>query len=168
MRPASLTLIVVLIALGGCSSSETPSSSSESAIPPPAAMTAEMQMQAATQRARDTLDLFELRVARPPALQTFIGVQGRFEEDGVAEQLWISGVTVTDEGYRGKVAGEPMLLKKFAPGQELLVKREAVSDWFAVDDGRLVGGFALRVERSRMSAIERADYDAYMGFRVVD
>jgi uncharacterized protein YegJ (DUF2314 family) len=167
MRPASLTLAVALIALGGCSRKEIPSSP-ESTIPPPAAMTPEMEMQAATQRARDTLDLFELRVARPPALQTFIGIQGRFQEDGVAEQLWISGVTVTDEGYRGKLAGEPMILKKFAPGQELLVKRDAVSDWFAVEDGRLVGGFVLRVERSRMSAIERADYDGYMGFRVVD
>jgi uncharacterized protein YegJ (DUF2314 family) len=167
MRPASLALAIALMALGACSQKSTPSSS-ESSIPPPAMVPLEMRMQAATKLARHTLGDLEQRLAHPPPSQTFIAVKGRFEEDGLEENLWIGELTAAGDEFRGKIVTEPVRLKKLEWGQSAALHRDQVLDWFAIEDGKLVGGYALRVERSLLSAIERADYDAHMGFRVVD
>ena len=48
------------------------------------------------------------------------------------------------------------------------VKREMVSDWLAIDDNKLVGGFTLRVQRERMTPGQRAKFDATMNFVIED
>jgi uncharacterized protein YegJ (DUF2314 family) len=167
MKRASSALAIALMALGGCSQKNTPSSS-ESSIPPPPMIPLEMRMQAATKLARHTLSDLEQRLAYPPPSQSFIAVKGRFEEEGLEENLWIGDLTVAGDEFRGKIVTEPVRLKKLGWGQPATLHRDQVLDWFAIEDGKLVGGYALRVERSLLSAIERADFDASMGFRVVD
>jgi uncharacterized protein YegJ (DUF2314 family) len=169
MTSIARTSVIALLALAGCTKKEgTPAATTEG---PPAGFivnTVDTQLNAATERARDTLAKFEQRLANPPASQSFIAVKGRFEVDGVEEHLFISEVVVTDEGYRGKLVTEPTRLKSFVLGQALVVPRDSVSDWFAIENGRLVAGYRMRVERSQLSAVERADFDAHMGFRITD
>ena len=161
--------VIALVALGGCTKKEgTPAARIEGPPPGFIVTTVDTQLDSATERARDTLPKFEQRLADPPAWQSFIALKGRFEVDGVVEHLFISEVVVTDGGYRGKLVTEPTRLKSFALGQALVVPRDSVSDWFAIENGRLVAGYRMRVERSQLSAVERADFDAHMGFRIVD
>jgi uncharacterized protein YegJ (DUF2314 family) len=80
--------------------------------------------------------------------------------------MWVEDVVITTGGYRGKLGNEPLEITSLKLGQEVLVPLERVSDWMAVDDGTLVGGFTLRVLRDRMPADERAAFDAANGIRI--
>jgi uncharacterized protein YegJ (DUF2314 family) len=51
-------------------------------------------------------------------------------------------------------------------GDSVEISDSDVSDWMAIDDGRLVAGYTLRVIRDRMPADERAAFDAQMEFSI--
>ena len=97
------------------------------------------EMNEAMSKARASLSTFEQRLKQPPATQTYIGLKVRFEEDGHIEHMWI------DEG------------------SAVQATRAQVSDWMAVDAGKLVGGYTVRVQRARMSPGERTLFDESFG-----
>jgi uncharacterized protein YegJ (DUF2314 family) len=125
-------------------------------------------MRAAQEQARATLAEFEKRLAHPPATQTYISLKGRFEEGDAVEHMWIDDVVVTPAGYRGRLGNKPLEIKSIDVGDEVTVPRERVSDWFAVDRGKLVGGYTLRLQRSRLPADKRAQFDEQVGFVIED
>jgi uncharacterized protein YegJ (DUF2314 family) len=159
MTPTVRATLVLVFALAGCSGNEPLVTSFA---------TEDAQMNAAMEQARASLPKFEERLANPPASQSYIALKGRFEEDGTVEHMWIGDVAVSGEGYRGKLGNNPVYLKKIQMDQSVLVKRTDVSDWLAIDDGRLVGGYTLRVQRDRLPADKRAEFDSQMGFRIED
>jgi uncharacterized protein YegJ (DUF2314 family) len=128
----------------------------------------DQEMNAAMRNARDTLAEVEARLSKPPATQQHIGLKGRFAEDGNVEHMWVDDIEITAEGYRGKLGNHPVDIQSIDVGSEVLVKRENVSDWMAIDDGKLVGGFTLRVQRGRMTPEQRADFDASADFAIED
>ena len=63
----------------------------------------------------------------------------------------------------------PELQKWHQVGQRLTFEGEDIFDWMVLsEDGRLFGGFTLRVSRSKLPESERADYDRYVGVRVYE
>ena len=51
-------------------------------------------------------------------------------------------------------------------GQRLAFDGEDIFDWMVItQDGRLFGGYTLRVSRNELPESERADYDSYIGVR---
>jgi uncharacterized protein YegJ (DUF2314 family) len=125
-------------------------------------------MAAAQNKARSTLAEFEKRLTDPPATQDRISLKGRFEEDGNVEHMWIEDVVITNEGYHGRLANHPVDIKGIDVGDMVTVTRERVSDWFAVDAGKLVGGHTLRLQRSRMPPDKQAMFDASVDFVIED
>lgn len=59
----------------------------------------------------------------------------------------------------------PDLQKWHRPGEQLVIERDQIFDWFVNDDGLLYGGYTMRVARSRMPEGERAAFDNYTGVR---
>jgi uncharacterized protein YegJ (DUF2314 family) len=63
----------------------------------------------------------------------------------------------------------PELQKWHQVGQRLGFEGEDIFDWMALtEDGRLFGGYTLRVSRSKLPESERADYDRYIGVRAYE
>jgi uncharacterized protein YegJ (DUF2314 family) len=164
MKLTAIACAMALLALAGCSRGGDPQSGD-------ALITYvdddDREMESAMTRARATLPEFEQRLANPTGKQTMAIIKARFTEGENVEHMWISDIRVTPEGYRGVLGNKPEFLS-LQPGQDVLVRRENVSDWVVVDDGRLVGGYTMRVMRSRLPADERAQFDAMNGFRVED
>ena len=52
-------------------------------------------------------------------------------------------------------------------GQKVTVEPSKISDWMFVQNGRLVGGYTLRVLRDAMSPSERKEFDKNVPF-VID
>jgi uncharacterized protein YegJ (DUF2314 family) len=121
------------------------------------------EMNAAMREARATLPEFEKRLKQPPPTQEYISLKGRFEEDGHVEHMWLEDVQITPQGYRGKLGNRPVYIQSIGEGSEVEVTRAKVSDWMAIDAGKLVGGYTVRVQRARMSDAERAQFDASFG-----
>ena len=167
MKLASL-LVLSLFVLAACAK-ESPPITERDGEPMVTGFEAEdREMNAAMRKARDTLGDFEKRLEQPPATQQHIGLKGRFEENGDVEHMWINDIEVTAEGYRGRLGNHPVHIKSIDVGSDVLVKRENVSDWMAIDDGKMVAGFTLRVQRERMTPEQRAEFDASANFIIED
>ena len=168
------TLLISLFALAACAKESVPVAQREAepqierqGEPPVTGFKAEdPEMNAAMQKARDTLPQFEKRLTQPPAAQQHIGLKARFEEDGEVEHMWVNDVVITPEGYRGTLGNEPVHIKSIGVGSPVTITRQQVSDWMAIDDGKLVGAFTLRVQRDRMTPEQRAQFDSQASFTI--
>src|SRR5207249_12253584 len=69
----------------------------------------------------------------------------------------------TADSFTGLVNDQPLNLPNVRLGQSVSVPLDRVSDWLAVDQGHLIGGYTIRLLRSRMDAKERQQYDAQLG-----
>jgi uncharacterized protein YegJ (DUF2314 family) len=123
-------------------------------------------MNRAMQRARDTLDEYRHRLANPPPTQTGLSLKAKFESGGHVEHMWVHDVEPIDGGFRGILGNTPLSIETLKEGDSVEISDSDVSDWMAIDDGRLVAGYTLRVIRDRMPADERAAFDAQMEFSI--
>jgi uncharacterized protein YegJ (DUF2314 family) len=82
--------------------------------------------------------------------------------------MWVKDVEVTAKGYRGTLANSPLNIQSMDSGDVVLVRRDEVSDWMAVDDGKLVGGYTIRLMRDRVGAERRAEFDDSLSFVIED
>ena len=156
---------IVCLALAGCEGGQDGSAQPAPADEARFASEKDAEMRTAAHKAQVSLDEFEQRLTHPPAGQTRIGLKGIFESQGKTQYLWLRNVTIVPQGYRGMIATRPVL-SGLALDQEVLLPREAVADWFAVEDGYLIAGYSLRLMRSRLSPEERARSDEQSDFIV--
>jgi uncharacterized protein YegJ (DUF2314 family) len=123
----------------------------------------DQEIGAARQQARDAIAEFKRRLAEPPASQTDISLKAAFTDGEHTEHMWLIDVETTARGFRGILVSTPVNLDHPKRGDTVEVTLEEVSDWYAIDDGWIVGGYTLRVMRSRKSPAEQAEYDEMIG-----
>jgi len=126
----------------------------------------DVEMNAAMAKAREMIAQFRDRVTSPPSTQTYLTLKVRFGSGDAVEHIWIEEVELMGDQFKGVIANEPIEDSTPDIGQSVTIPLDRVSDWMAIDDGRLVGGYTLRVLRNRMSPDQRADFDASMGFTI--
>jgi uncharacterized protein YegJ (DUF2314 family) len=160
--------LMILALLSACSSGYDEATGSPGEAGSARAEADDREMNAAMAEARRTLDEFERRVASPTPTQTMAIIKGRFTQKDKVEHMWLNQIVVTPEGYRGVLGNDPYELTSVKAGETLVVGRDDVSDWIVVDDGKLVGGYTMRVLRSRLPAEERAAFDEQNGIRIED
>jgi uncharacterized protein YegJ (DUF2314 family) len=111
------------------------------------------------QRGGDALHSAKLRFRDPDESE-------RLGEDRFAF-LWLTGVQYhpSERVFSGTYFEVPPEFQKWHQvGQRLAFDPEDIFDWMALTkDGRLFGGYTLRVARSKLPESERADYDRYIG-----
>ena len=91
-----------------------------------------------------------------------------FEADGEVEHLWISGVHLESDGYHGVLQNEPQVISRLKMGDAVVIPRDRVSDWFAIEDGHLVAGYTMHIFHDRMPPEERKHFDETAGFTIDD
>jgi uncharacterized protein YegJ (DUF2314 family) len=81
--------------------------------------------------------------------------------------LWLSNVRIEDNNaFVGVFFETPAELRTwYRPGEYLRFRREEIVDWFVNDQGRLYGGYTMRVQRAWLPENERASFDEYTGVR---
>jgi uncharacterized protein YegJ (DUF2314 family) len=82
--------------------------------------------------------------------------------------LWLTGLhyhPAEECDFSGGFFEVPLELQKWHQvGQRLAFQGEDIFDWMALtEDGRLFGGYTLRVSRGKLPESKRADYDRYIG-----
>jgi uncharacterized protein YegJ (DUF2314 family) len=86
--------------------------------------------------------------------------------------LWLTSVHYqpSERLFSGVFFEVPLELQKWHQvGQRLTFEGEDIFDWMMLtEDGRLFGGFTLRVSRSKLPEDKRADYDRYIGVKVYE
>jgi uncharacterized protein YegJ (DUF2314 family) len=86
--------------------------------------------------------------------------------------LWLSAVQYhpVERLFTAKFFEVPPELQKWHQvGQQLTFEGEDIFDWMALnEDGRLFGGYTLRVSRSKLPENQRTDYDRYIGVKAYE
>ena len=85
--------------------------------------------------------------------------------------LWLNAVHyhAAERLFSGAFFEVPPELQKWHQvGQRLAFDPEDIFDWMVLQDGRLHGGFTLRVARSKRPEAERESYDRYVGVAVYE
>jgi uncharacterized protein YegJ (DUF2314 family) len=63
----------------------------------------------------------------------------------------------------GKIDNLPAEVTSVKLGQTIEIDPSKISDWFYVDNGKLIGGYTIRVIRNRMSPKEKKQFDKQLG-----
>jgi uncharacterized protein YegJ (DUF2314 family) len=127
--------------------------------------TDDVEMNVAMMKARQYLPEFRKRIRHPSPTQSMSSVKAAFEELGVTEHMWVANIVNVEGGFSGQLVNQPLYLQRIGPGDVVFVADKQVSDWYVIDAGRLIGGYTLRVLRTRMTPEERAAEDATLDYR---
>jgi uncharacterized protein YegJ (DUF2314 family) len=134
--------------------------------------------QAAYKQASATLQRFIEHIQS--GIKTSCSAKLRFrdpdESDRMGEDrfvfLWLSDALyhTTERVFSGVFFEVPPELQKWHQvGQRLAFDGEDIFDWMVLTkEGRLFGGYTLRVARGKLPESERADYDRYIGVSIYE
>lgn len=166
LQPAALVLLIIAPFLTASHVvGQTPSKSAN--VETPAFVhvhDTDKTMDEAVHEAQRTLGKFTAALTSPKADQKGFAVKKRCTKGDKCEHLWLSGVRFDGRDLRGKVDNSPVELKTPRLGEEVTVQPEEITDWMYVENGRLVGGYTLRVYYSRLSAADKKQFSKTIGF----
>jgi len=102
------------------------------------------EMNAAIAEARRTLTIFFTRLsAGEPNGGEMLKV-ALPASNGGREHIWVQGVTVTPEGYAGRLYNHPRRLPGMVQGSPVLFEANQISDWTYVRHDRMWGNYTGR------------------------
>lgn len=124
-------------------------------------------MNRAMEKARETLGYFERSIQSPKPGQRSFSAKVRLTDGARTEHLWLGDVKIDEDGsVYGTVSNEPVDLKNVSLGSKVLVIGEDISDWMIIENGRLIGGYTVRVYRDQLEEAAKADFDRSLGLIV--
>jgi uncharacterized protein YegJ (DUF2314 family) len=123
------------------------------------------EMDAAIRRARSSFPGFVAQLPQLRDRSDYFSVKVPIDTGTSTEHIWLSSLELRDGEVAGVLANAP-LDGPYKLGDKVSVPVEEISDWMAVVDNDLYGGFTVLVARSRMSPAEQEEFDRSVDFRV--
>jgi uncharacterized protein YegJ (DUF2314 family) len=111
----------------------------------------DLEMEAAFKQAQGTLDSFiqKLDVLQPD--RTLVAVKVRFVlPDSSTQELWVDRITYKDGSFHGTM-GDDIPTLKLSVDNKITINTEDIVDWMIVENGKLIGGYTIRLAFQRMS-----------------
>jgi uncharacterized protein YegJ (DUF2314 family) len=159
---------ILLICLGLLACSQKPAAIPDSTAAPGTQADADLELDSAIRQARDTLDLFVEKLKTPHPDRTFVAVKARFfPPDDLPQDIWVDEVTYSDGAFRGNM-GDDIPSLKLEAGEKITVDREDILDWMIVEDGKLIGGYTIRLAVQRMTPEERERFLEMLDYTIED
>jgi len=124
------------------------------------------KMNAAIEKARTSVNTFAQALKAPKPGQSQFSVKMAFTDGKHTEHMWLTSVTFDGQKFHGTLNNDPEMVSNVKIGAKVSLESSKISDWMFVENGKLVGGYTLRVLRDSMSASERADFDKSVPFKV--
>ena len=136
--------------------------------PTPATGGTDTELDTAIQQARDSLSDFIEAISTPHADRTLVAVKVRFyPPDESPQDIWVDEVSYVNGIFRGSMGDDiPSLRLEF--GETITVNEKDILDWMIVEDGKLVGGYTIRLAMKRMSPEERERFLESLDYAIED
>ena len=103
------------------------------------------EMNAAIRRARETLGLFWKMHDNPKANQDGFALKVKITDENGPEHFWLLDIKRNGDKITGRIDNNPERVKNVKIGQTWTFTKEDVSDWMYRQDGKIHGGFSIRV-----------------------
>ncbi|MBL0015353.1 MAG: DUF2314 domain-containing protein [Bacteroidetes bacterium] len=128
------------------------------------AASGDAQMNWAMEKARHTLGYFRESLADPSEEQYGFSLKVRIEDENGVEHMWLGDLSLDEDGlFYGTLDSDPVMVQNVKAGTRIGIPVDAISDWLIVEDGRLIGGYTIRVYRESLSPEERQEFDKGFG-----
>lgn len=125
--------------------------------------TEDKEMNEAIKKARLTFDNFLATFKNKKRNQTNFCVKMPFPTSHGAEHVWLVNIESNDGKLYGQVDNVPESITTIKLGDKIEIDRNKISDWFYIEDNKLIGGLTIRVLRDRMTPIEKRQFDRGFG-----
>jgi uncharacterized protein YegJ (DUF2314 family) len=130
--------------------------------------TTDAELDSAIKQARDSLDTFITKLATPHVDRRVIAVKVRFSPPGeLPQDLWVDEVTYEDGVFRGNI-GDDIPTLKLEAGEGIKIDENDILDWMIVEDGKLIGGYTIRLAVQQMSPEEREQFLETLDYTIED
>src|ERR1700733_2973785 len=151
MRIVKITVLFAIFA--SISLFSTPCSKSEASKDDPTTSVSadDPEMNAAISEARESAQQFITALRSPKASQSDFCIKKRFDQGENVEHIWLTDVTFDGQNFHGKVGNDPEEVTNVKFGDEAAVGKNEISDWMFIEDGKLIGGYTIKVLYSRMT-----------------
>ena len=123
-------------------------------------------MHSAVIQARKTVGQFIAALKHPAPGQTDFEIKKPFIQNGQIEHIWLSDVQLVGNRFQARVDNQPRKIQGLKLGQVVSVDPKEISDWLYIDNGKLVGGYTVRVQYSELSAKEKQEFDRAADFKI--
>ena len=122
--------------------------------------TDEERMNFAMEKARLTIGYFKRSLSHPLPGQTYFSLKAKITDGTEVEHLWLNTLSFDESGNAyGNVGNEPVNVKNVSMGKRIGVTSENISDWMIVENGKLIGGYTIRVIRENVEEKDRPAFD---------
>lgn len=126
-------------------------------------------MNSAISKAIGSLDKFDRALKSGNTSYTDFAVKKRYRTpNGGAEHMWIVGIKLENEYYKGFVNNDAEKTTEVKYGDTVIVRKDEITDWMYLDKNVLRGGYTIREIRNRLSKDERVKIDKDLGFKIED
>jgi uncharacterized protein YegJ (DUF2314 family) len=146
-------LVCLLLTFSGCAPA-TPSAVSDE------------KFDAAVKEAHETMDILRQAILAPDPSRRFIGVKVRFtKDDGHFEDHWTEPVDYYNDVFTIRMLDGLTVDMGLHPDDLIEVSKKDVLDWMVVEsDGKLVGGYTIRLAYEHMTRGEKKKFLQTTGY----
>lgn len=128
------------------------------------------EMNQAISKSRQTFDGFLVALTSNDTSNSGFAVKYPFKQDIQPasepvsnEHIWLSPVIIQGNKICGIINNQPEFTDKVKMGDTVKIDRSLISDWNYTRNGKLMGGYSIRLLVSRMTAEEKASFQAQTG-----
>jgi uncharacterized protein YegJ (DUF2314 family) len=122
-------------------------------------------MQLAVKEARKTVEKFITALEHPGPGQQDFEVKKPFIQGNQVEHIWLSDVRFIGKRFQGRIDNQPRKIGGLKVGQIVSVSPRDISDWLYIDNGKLVGGYTVRVHYNELSPQQKQEFDRQANFK---
>ena len=125
------------------------------------------RMNWAIEKANLTLWYFEESLKNQQPYQNYFSIKVLITDGDEGEHIWLTDPHFDDEGNLfGTVGNEPVNVHSVKFNQKIGIKRDLISDWMIIENGRLIGGYTIRAIRDGVAEKEKAAFDNSIGLYI--
>jgi uncharacterized protein YegJ (DUF2314 family) len=125
------------------------------------------RMNWAIEKANLTLWYFEESLKNKQPYQNYFSIKVLITDGDEGEHIWLTDPHFDDEGNLfGTVGNEPVNIRSVKFNQKIGIKRDLISDWMIIENGRLIGGYTIRAIRDGVAEKEKAAFDNSIGLYI--
>jgi len=125
------------------------------------------RMNWAIEKANLTLWYFEESLKNKQPYQNYFSIKVLITDGDEGEHIWLTDPHFDDEGNLfGTVGNEPVNIRSVKFNQKIGIKRDLISDWMIIENGRLIGGYTIRAIRDGIAEKEKAAFDNSLGLYI--
>ncbi len=142
-------IFIALLVCGICGCNKTPDTLITSGYD-------EKEMDAAIAQARNEVDRFIAELSKPTG--TDHAVKAPIEDAGRTEHFWLTQLKYQNGQFEGTINNEPGVVKNVELGQKWKIKKNEISDWLYMRDGKMHGNYTMRPLLKTMPKDEAAKF----------